>query len=78
MFFPKEFGRLDTLFDHKTCGRLWDIVGDLGQFVDIDIVTTKGHGFLMSFLGMTWSFFLLFKSSKGDSCDFWRFLLEAT
>jgi hypothetical protein len=60
---------LDTLFDHKTCGIFWDILGycgilwDIvgyygifGQFVDIDIVTTKGHGILMSFLGMTLSF----------------------
>ena len=41
-------------------GILWDIImgyyGIFGQFVDIDIVTTKGHGFLMSFLGMTLSF----------------------
>ena len=57
--FSQCFGRLDTLFDLRDCGRLWDIVGYygiFGQFVDIDIVTTKGHGFLMSFLGMTLSF----------------------
>ena len=40
------FGRLDTLFDHKTCGIFWDIVGYYGILWDI-------MGYLANLLTLT-------------------------